>query len=123
MCPLVVAALRRTSKSFLSMIYRRTLMTSSGLISLDTPSVIRQNGKSRNGCFKKTKHAKFSEKRTLLTHLYAHVTGVLRKRNTSNFSKNKHFLPSDTHTFKKTKNAKFSEKQLFLTYVRVRIRG
>ena len=29
--------------------------------SLDS-SVIRQKGKSQNGCFKKTKHAKFSEK-------------------------------------------------------------
>ena len=28
-------------------------------------SVIRQKGESQNGCFKKTKHAKFSEKRTL----------------------------------------------------------
>ena len=30
-------------------------------------SVIRQNGESQNGCFNKTKHAKFSEKRTFLT--------------------------------------------------------
>ena len=30
-------------------------------------SVIRQKGESQNGCFKKTKHAKFSEKRTFLT--------------------------------------------------------
>ena len=30
-------------------------------------SVIRQKGESENGCFKKTKHAKFSEKRTFLT--------------------------------------------------------
>ena len=36
-------------------------------------SVIRQKGKSQNGCFKKTKHAKFSEKRTFLTPRYAHV--------------------------------------------------
>ena len=27
-------------------------------------SVIRQKGESQNGCYKKTKHAKFSEKRT-----------------------------------------------------------
>ena len=32
-----------------------------------TWSVIRQNGESQNGCFKKTKHAKFPEKRTFLT--------------------------------------------------------
>ena len=30
-------------------------------------SVIRQKGESENGCFKKTKHVKFSEKRTFLT--------------------------------------------------------
>ena len=30
-------------------------------------SVIRQKGESQNGYFKKTKHAKFSEKRTFLT--------------------------------------------------------
>ena len=29
---------------------------------LDNSSVIKQKGKSENGCFKKTKHAKFSEK-------------------------------------------------------------
>ena len=37
-------------------------------------SVIRQKGESQNGCcFKKTKHAKFSEKRTFLTPWYAGV--------------------------------------------------
>ena len=36
-------------------------------------SVIRQKGESQNECFKKTKHAKFSEKRTFLTPWYAHV--------------------------------------------------
>ena len=30
-------------------------------------SVIRQNGESQNGCFKKTKHAKFSGKQTFLS--------------------------------------------------------
>ena len=34
---------------------------------IDIRSVIRQKGESQNGCFKKTKHAKFSEKRTFLT--------------------------------------------------------
>ena len=32
-------------------------------------SVIRQNGESQNGYFKKTKHAKFSEKPTFLTYV------------------------------------------------------
>ena len=36
-------------------------------------SVIRQKGESKNGCFKKIKRAKFSEKRTFLTPWYAHV--------------------------------------------------
>ena len=35
--------------------------------------VIRQKRESQNGCFKKTKHAKFSEKWTFLTLWYAHV--------------------------------------------------
>ena len=34
-------------------------------------SVIRQKGESQNGCFKKRKHAKFSEKRRFLTLWYA----------------------------------------------------
>ena len=33
----------------------------------DNSSVIRQKGKSQNGCFKKAKHAKISEKQTFLT--------------------------------------------------------
>ena len=35
-------------------------------------SVIRQKSESQNGCFKKTKHAKFFKKRTFLTPWYAH---------------------------------------------------
>ena len=34
---------------------------------INTLSVIRQKGESQNGGNKKTKHAKFSEKRTFLT--------------------------------------------------------
>ena len=37
-------------------------------------SVIRQKGESQNGCFKKTKHTKSSEKRKLFTPWYAHVS-------------------------------------------------
>ena len=36
-------------------------------------SVTRQKGESQNGCFKKTKHAKFSKKRTFFTPSYAHL--------------------------------------------------
>ena len=36
-------------------------------------SVIRQKSESQNECFKKTKHAKFSEKRTFVTPWYPHV--------------------------------------------------
>ena len=36
-------------------------------------SAIRQKGESQNGCYKKTKHAKFSEKRTFLTPLRTRV--------------------------------------------------
>ena len=42
-------------------------------LSNDISSVIRQKGEYQNGCFKKTKHAKFSDKRTFLTFWYAHV--------------------------------------------------
>ena len=35
--------------------------------------VIRQKGKFQNGCFKKIKHVKFSEKRTFLTPWYAQI--------------------------------------------------
>ena len=38
-------------------------------ISCCTSSVISQKGESQNGCFQKTKHAKFSEKRTYFTPL------------------------------------------------------
>ena len=41
-------------------------------------SVKRQKGESQNGCFKKTKHAKFSEKRTFLTRWYAQVRVHIR---------------------------------------------
>ena len=40
--------------------------------------VIRQKGESQNGCFEKTKQAKFSEKRTSLTPWYAHVRVRIR---------------------------------------------
>ena len=36
-------------------------------------SVISQKGESQNRCFKKTKHTKFTKKRTFLTPWYAHV--------------------------------------------------
>ena len=36
-------------------------------------SAIRQKGKSQNGCFNKTKNAKFFENRTFLTPWYAHL--------------------------------------------------
>ena len=45
-------------------------------------SVIRQNGESQNRCFKKTKHAKFSEKRTFLTPLYGKIWRALFSWNT-----------------------------------------
>ena len=41
-------------------------------------SVIRQKGESQNGYNKKTKHAKFSEKRTFLTPSYIHVRVRIR---------------------------------------------
>ena len=43
-------------------------------------SVIRQKDESQNGDNKKTKHTKFSEKRTFLTSWYAHVRVSIRKQ-------------------------------------------
>ena len=62
-------------------------------------SVIRQKGESRNGCFKKTKHFKFSEKRTFLTplirtrtYVYQGVRNIFfRKIWRALFSWNTHF--------------------------------
>ena len=45
-------------------------------------TVIRQKCESQNGCFRKTKHARFSEKRTFLTpdtHRYMCVSGGKRR--------------------------------------------
>ena len=38
-----------------------------------------QKDESQNGCYKKTKHAKFFGKRTFLTPLYAHVRVRIRE--------------------------------------------
>ena len=43
------------------------------VIHLGNSSVIRQKDESQNGCFKKTKQAKFPEKRVFLSPWYAHV--------------------------------------------------
>ena len=45
------------------------------------PSVIRQKGESQKGCFKKTKHAKFSEKGKFLNPWYVHVRQKLYIKN------------------------------------------
>ena len=45
------------------------------------PPVTMQMGKSQNGCFKKTKHAKCSEKRIFLSHWYAQVRRVSGYKN------------------------------------------
>ena len=50
-------------------------------------SVIRQKGKSQNGCFKKTKHVKFSTEQTWLTPWYTHVHVRIRKWNMFVFRK------------------------------------
>ena len=44
----------------------------------DNTSVIRQKGEFQNRYFKKTKHVKFSEKQTFVTHWYAHVRKIWR---------------------------------------------
>ena len=54
-----------------------TCVEKTSIWDIEKTSVIRQKGESQNGCFKKTKHAKFSEKRTFLTPWYAHVREAL----------------------------------------------
>ena len=44
-------------------------------------------GNKAKGCFKKTNHAKFSEKQTFLTPWYAHVCGHIRGKKCSFFGK------------------------------------
>ena len=39
----------------------------------DCSSIVREKGEFQNGCFKKTKHAKFSWERTFLTPWYSHA--------------------------------------------------
>ena len=43
------------------------------ILTRESSLVLRQKVESQNKCFKKTKHAKFSEKRTFLTTRYAHA--------------------------------------------------
>ena len=45
----------------------------------DKTSVIRQKGESLNGCYKKTKHVKFSEKWTFLTLRYTYVRAACQE--------------------------------------------
>ena len=45
---------------------------------INNSSVMRKKGESQNGCFKKTKHAKFSEKRKFVTPWYAHLCVRIR---------------------------------------------
>ena len=52
---------------------QKVLLTASKADSGGITSVIGQKYESQNGCFKKTKYAKFSEKRTFLTPWYAHA--------------------------------------------------
>ena len=69
---------------------------------LHNSSVIRQKGESHNGCFKKTKHVKFTEKRTFFTLWYAHVWNLWKDLETPVlrfvFLPYYHFLHPDTHT-------------------------
>ena len=53
--------------------------------------VMRQKGESQNGCFRKIKHAKFSEKQTFLTPWYAHSFAFLPM----NCGRSSHFTHSE----------------------------
>ena len=52
-----------------------TRVPNSGKASVEQIVGKRQKSKSQNWCFKKTKHAKFSEKRAFLAPWYAHFRG------------------------------------------------
>ena len=72
-------ALRRSAPQLFSKISPNTQRNVNGITNLwksCVSSVIRQTGESQNECFKKTKHAKFSEKRTFLPPWYAHVRNI-----------------------------------------------
>ena len=47
--------------------YEFVAKTDTLTVSYGISLVVRQKSESQNGCFKKTKHVKFSEKRTFLT--------------------------------------------------------
>ena len=55
----------KTSKQYDLSVIAKTFMRKN--LALHILSVIRQKGKFQNGCFKKTKNGKFSEKQTYLT--------------------------------------------------------
>ena len=48
-------------------------------IFVNISSAIRQKGESQNWCYKKTKHANFSEKQTFLSAWYAYVCVRIRR--------------------------------------------
>ena len=60
-------------------------------------SVIRQKGASENGCFRKIKHAKCSEKQTFLTPWYAHVRSFRENEARQIFQKNNISYPWYAH--------------------------
>ena len=82
-CPVcfIVTTFNDLLNWILSLILMSSLLISTiGCMICYHSSVIRQKGESQNGCFKKTKHAKYSEKQTFFTPWYAHVrtgSGVL----------------------------------------------
>ena len=82
-------------------------------------SVITQKGESQNECFKKTKNAKFSEKRTFLTTWYAHVRtcAYLGVRNVR-FSENLAWFVFLKHPFWHLPFCLITEEQLFIWHSR-----
>ena len=64
--------------------------TESAKIHFINLSVIKQKGESQNGCFKKAKHATFSEKRTFTSCAYQGVRNVRFSENVARFVFLKH---------------------------------
>ena len=68
---------RQTPELSLPCDYNQSLHDS--IQSINTSLGIRQKGESRNGCFKKAKHAKISEKQIFLTPSYTHARVRIRR--------------------------------------------
>ena len=77
--------------------YEFVAKTDTLTVSYGISLVVRQKSESQNGCFKKTKHVKFSEKRTFLTpDTHTYVRNVRFSENLTCFVSLKHPICDST---------------------------